>query len=168
MTGGERRGRAHQASDEKNGRVETTEPPKKEPEDEGAWPASLRRYLQRAFDKCDKKQGSRQHALLEKALHRKVTDAMANNDLLTKDWDNEPLPRCALVPCSVGSGVAGLVKYSLCWYINACICVSRNPDQMSCAILLCFVCYSLLPPKRERSPSRSMRNSQGEKSKKRR
>lgn len=116
--GGDRRGRAHQASNGTTGRVEAAEPPKKEPEDEGAWPASLRRYLQRAFDKCDKKQGSRQHALLEKALHRKVTDAMADNEMLTKDWDNEPLPRCALVPYSVGCGVAGLVKFVLVYSIH--------------------------------------------------
>ncbi|CAN0433393.1 unnamed protein product [Ectocarpus sp. 12 AP-2014] len=68
------------------------EPRTEEPGDDGAWPSSLRRYLQRAFDKCDKKHGSRQHAQLEKALHRKVTDAMAENAMLTKDWDNEPLP----------------------------------------------------------------------------
>ena len=78
-------------------RTEADETPKEESGDDGAWPASLRRYLQRAFDKCDKKQGSRQHALLEKALHRKVTDAMADNEMLTKDWDSEPLPRCAFV-----------------------------------------------------------------------
>lgn len=70
-----------------------SEPRTEEPGDDGAWPSSLRRYLQRAFDKCDRKQGSRQHAELEKALHRKVTDAMAENAMLTKDWDNEPLPR---------------------------------------------------------------------------
>lgn len=109
-TGRDRRGRSHQASNGTSGRVEAAESPKKESEDDGAWPASLRRYLQRAFDKCDKKQGSRQHALLEKALHRKVTDAMANDEMLTKDWDNEPLPRCALVPRSVRRGVTGLIK----------------------------------------------------------
>ncbi|CAM9647826.1 unnamed protein product [Hapterophycus canaliculatus] len=98
--------------------MKATETRKEESEDDGAWPASLRRYLQRAFDKCDKKPGSRQHGLLEKALHRKVTDAMADNAMLTKDWDNEPLP-------------------------------------------------SLLPSKRDRSPSRSGRNHQAEKSKKR-
>lgn len=81
-------------------RAQAHETPKEESEDDGAWPASLRRYLQRAFDKCDKKQGSRQHALLEKALHRKVTDAMADNAMLTKDWDNEPLPRCVFISCS--------------------------------------------------------------------
>ncbi|CAM9180546.1 unnamed protein product, partial [Sphacelaria rigidula] len=70
------------------------EPPKEEAE-EGTWPASLRRYLQRAFDNCNKGQGSRQHEQLEKALHRKVTDAMADNSMLTTDWDNEPLPRYA-------------------------------------------------------------------------
>lgn len=114
-TGRDRRGRSHQASNGTNGRVEAAEPPEKEPEDEGAWPASLRRYLQRAFDKCDKKQGSRQHALLEKALHRKVTDAMANNEMLRKDWDNEPLPRCALAPHSVGGGVIWLIECCSCF-----------------------------------------------------
>lgn len=77
------------------------EPRTEEPGDDGAWPASLRRYLQRAFDKCDKRQGSKQHAQLEKALHRKVTDAMANNAMLTKDWDNEPLPRYGRVSSAV-------------------------------------------------------------------
>lgn len=112
-TGGDRRGRAHQVSNGSNGRVEAAEPPKKESEDEGAWPASLRRYLQRAFDKCDKKPGSRQHALLEKALHRKVTDAMANNEMLTKDWDNEPLPRCALLSFLVLGWVWALRAYQM-------------------------------------------------------
>lgn len=73
----------------------STSSPKREAE-EGTWPASLRRYLQRAFDKCHKGQGSRQHELLEKALHRVVTDAMADNSMLTTDWDNEPLPRYAV------------------------------------------------------------------------
>lgn len=71
-------------------------PPKarrKEEAEHGAWPASLRRYLQRAFDNCNKGQGSRQHEELEKALHRIVTDAMADNSMLTTDWDNESLPR---------------------------------------------------------------------------
>ena len=77
------------------------EPRSEEPGDDGAWPASLRRYLQRAFDKCDKRQGSRQHAELEKALHRKVTDAMADNAMLTKDWDKEPLPRYGRDSCVV-------------------------------------------------------------------
>lgn len=66
---------------------------KNEEEEDGTWPASLRRYLQRAFDNCNKGQGSRQHEELEKALHRIVTDAMADNSMLTTDWDNEPLPR---------------------------------------------------------------------------
>lgn len=64
--------------------------------EDGTWPASLRRYLQRAFDNCNKGQGSRQHEQLEKALHRIVTDAMADNSMLTTDWDNEPLPRCGV------------------------------------------------------------------------
>lgn len=97
---GDNRASPHHATNGSARRAEPAETPKEESEDDGAWPASLRRYLQRAFDKCDKKQGSRQHSLLEKALHRKVTDAMADNAMLTKDWDNEPLPRCVFVPCS--------------------------------------------------------------------
>lgn len=92
--------------------VKATETHKEESEDDGAWPASLRRYLQRAFDKCDKKPGSRQHALLEKALHRKVTDAMADNAMLTKDWDNEPLPRYAY-PSEVDRIESSGVKFRL-------------------------------------------------------
>ncbi len=96
-TGGSSREGPHHATNGTAGRVKADETPKEASGDDGAWPASLRRYLQRAFDKCDKSHGSRQHALLEKALHRKVTDAMADNEMLTKDWDNEPLPRCALL-----------------------------------------------------------------------
>lgn len=66
---------------------------KAEREDDDSWPPSLRRYLQRAFDQCKRKQGSRQHIQLEKALHRVVTDAMANDRMSSMDWDNEPLPR---------------------------------------------------------------------------
>lgn len=79
-----------------NGPTEASEGDKVETKEDGAWPASLRRYLQRAFDKCTDRQGSRQHGQLEKALHRIVTDAMAHNRMLTTDWDNEPLPRCVL------------------------------------------------------------------------
>lgn len=82
-----------------NGRVERTETSnalneeKKEPQKGGAWPASFKRYLERAFDDCPKRQGTRQHGQLEKALDRIVTDTMADNRMLTTDWDNEPLPR---------------------------------------------------------------------------
>lgn len=80
--------------DEEKAREEGKAPDKDEAEEEdGTWPASLRRYLQRAFDNCNKGQGSRQHEELEKALHRIVTDAMADNSMLTTDWDNKPLPR---------------------------------------------------------------------------
>lgn len=85
-------GRRQTAKETTERAVESTGHKKEEAED-GTWPASLRRYLQRAFDECGKGQGSRQHEELEKALHRAVTDAMADNSLLTKDWDNEPLPR---------------------------------------------------------------------------
>lgn len=109
-TSGDNQASSHHANKESARRAKAAETPKEEPEDDGAWPASLRRYLQRAFDKCDKKQGSRQHALLEKALHRKVTDAMADNAMLTKDWDNEPLPRCVFIPCSTRKSVGIRVK----------------------------------------------------------
>lgn len=66
---------------------------KKGEEDEGDWPPSLRRYLKRAFETCAKRQGSRIQLQLEKALHRMVTDAMAENRMQTTDWDKEPLPR---------------------------------------------------------------------------
>lgn len=99
-TSGDNRASPPHATSGSARRAKADETAKEESEDDGAWPASLRRYLQRAFDKCDKKQGSRQHALLEKALHRKVTDAMADNAMLTKDWDNEPLPRCVFIPYS--------------------------------------------------------------------
>lgn len=79
------------------GRTEAPGKTREEPEEDGAWPASLRRYLQRAFDNCTKKQGSRQHGQLEKVLHRIVTDAMADNRMLTTDWDNEPLPRYNII-----------------------------------------------------------------------
>lgn len=79
-------GRAEGSGDREQDRAQETE-------DDGVWPASLRRYLQRAFDNCTKKQGSRQHGQLERTLHRIVTDAMADNRMLTTDWDNEPLPR---------------------------------------------------------------------------
>ena len=75
------------------GRVEASDDREQETEDDGVWPASLRRYLQRAFDNCTKRQGSRQHGQLERTLHRIVTDAMADNRMLTTDWDKEPLPR---------------------------------------------------------------------------
>ena len=75
------------------GRVKAPDDREQETEDDGVWPASLRRYLQRAFDNCTKKQGSRQHGQLERTLHRIVTDAMADNRMLTTDWDSEPLPR---------------------------------------------------------------------------
>lgn len=102
-------------------RTKAAETRKEESEDDGAWPASLRRYLQRAFDKCDKKPGSRQHALLEKALHRKVTDAMADNAMLTKDWDNEPLPRCAL----------NTVRDTTSQTTMKCACLAKSTVQAS-------------------------------------
>lgn len=86
--------KAGKEEDQEKTREESKAPVKEEAEEEdGTWPASLRRYLQRAFDNCNKGQGSRQHEELEKALHRIVTDAMADNSMLTTDWDNKPLPR---------------------------------------------------------------------------
>lgn len=86
-------GGRHQTAKETTERAGEPTGHEKEDAEDGTWPASLRRYLQRAFDECGKGQGSRQHEQLEKALHRVVTDAMADNSMLTKDWDNEPLPR---------------------------------------------------------------------------
>lgn len=86
-------GQVRSASKNDTGRTGRSRSRQKGEAEEGTWPASLRRYLQRAFDKCHKGQGSRQHEQLEKALHRVVTDAMADNSMLTTDWDNEPLPR---------------------------------------------------------------------------
>lgn len=83
----------HHAASTPVGRAEASDDREQEAEEDGVWPASLRRYLQRAFDNCTKKQGSRQHGQLERTLHRIVTDAMAENRMLTTDWDNEPLPR---------------------------------------------------------------------------
>ena len=66
---------------------------KKNHGEEDEWPPSLRRYLKRAFETCTKKHGWRLQEELERALHRIVTDAMAENRMQTTDWDSEPLPR---------------------------------------------------------------------------
>lgn len=79
-------------TEEANG-AEGEKEAKKGEEDEGDWPPSLKRYLKRAFETCAKRQGSRIQLQLEKALHRIVTDAMAENRMQTTDWDKEPLPR---------------------------------------------------------------------------
>lgn len=97
---------------------------KNEEAEDGTWPASLRRYLQRAFDNCNKAQGTRQYDQLEKALHRIVTDAMADNSMLTTDWDNEPLPRFAaaalltVTPFVYGVNASYSYHYVVGWAVN--------------------------------------------------
>lgn len=57
--------------------------------DPAEWPDTLYNYVARCYMKCDTKVN---RDMCEIMLKGKITTAMNNGELFTKDWDNEPLP----------------------------------------------------------------------------